>query len=120
MKRQNGQIFRNEQYRISSKPDVVERDRVIEQKSAVVKGAPKPGDLMQVAAQMISANKNKAALQYANKTFNLTQNSPAMQPYLQKVKELSPIMRRYWNTGTVPKGKPSPNKCKGCQFKNIC
>jgi hypothetical protein len=113
-------IYRNYQYRISGKPDVLERRRVIEHKSAVVNGDAKKGDLRQVAALMVATGVGKASLQYANKTFELSGKSREMLSHVRDVKKLSPIMLRHHNQRSAPKGNPYHKKCRKCEFRARC
>ncbi len=113
-------IYRNYQYRISGRPDVLERGRVIEHKSAIVHGSAKKGDLRQVAALMVATGVDNAALQYANKTFNLSKNNPEMQSHIREVIKQSPMMLKLLKNRTAPRGNPYSQKCRKCEFRSKC
>jgi len=113
-------IYRNYEHRISGKPDVLERGRFIEYKSAAVSGNAKKGDLMQVAALMVATGVDEAALQYDNKTFNLSRESSLMRPHVTEVKKLSPVMLQHIKKRRPPRGNPYPKKCGKCEFRARC
>jgi CRISPR/Cas system-associated exonuclease Cas4 (RecB family) len=115
-----GHIYRNYKHRISGRPDVLERGRVIEYKSAAVSGDARKGDLMQVAALMVATGVDKAALQYENKTFNLSKENPIMRPHVKEVKKLSPVMLQHLKKRNAPRGNPYPKKCRKCEFRARC
>ena len=113
-------IYRNYQYKISGRPDVLERGRLIEHKSAVIHGNAKKGDLRQIAALMVATGVDNAALQYANKTFNLYKNSPEMQSHVREVIKQGPMMLQHLRRKTIPHGNPYPLKCRKCEFRYRC
>ena len=113
-------IYRNSQLAISCRPDVVERNRTIEDKSADIRDKPRWGDVMQVAAQVLATGKEEASIRYPNRTFNLHKKNPLMQNAIKEVKMIGPLMRRHLETRIAPKGKPSRKKCTWCEFRSSC
>jgi hypothetical protein len=113
-------IYRNKQLGISCKPDVLERNRIIEDKSATVGDAPRYGDVLQVAAQILATGKRQSQLRYSNKTFDLPRDSAIMQSAMKRVRDLAPLMRRHLNSRIVPRGNAGVKKCMKCQFRTSC
>ena len=113
-------VYRDDKLGLSCKPDVVERSRIIEYKSAVVQGKARPGDVLTVAAQMLATGKEAAELRYANKGFTYQRSSSEMQKSMQKVQSIMGQMRRALMLRIAPKGTPTPNKCSKCDFRSGC
>lgn len=113
-------VYRDSKLGISCKPDVVERNRIIEYKSAVVMGKARQGDILYVAAQMLATGKAEADLRYANRGFTLKRKSSEMQAAMRGVRSIMGRMRRALNFRVAPKGTPTPGKCRVCMFNKEC
>jgi len=117
---QGGKIYRNAELGLSCKPDVVERNRVIEHKSSTVKGKARHGDILYVAAQLLVLEKKEGDLRYANKSFSMSRESAQMQAAMQKVRSIIGQMRRALRLGEAPRATPTPGKCRACMFRSEC
>jgi CRISPR/Cas system-associated exonuclease Cas4 (RecB family) len=114
-------VYRDRETGISSKPDIVEHNRVVEIKSSKAGNKAKYSDILQVAAQLISTGKKKAELAYADgKKFNFEKNGRVMQHAIKKVDEIARKMRWHLMTRIPPRGTPTPNKCNSCMYKGEC
>lgn len=114
-------IYRDAKTGISCKPDVVERGRIVEYKSAVVNGRARPSDVLQVAAQMIATKAETAELRYGNdQKFTYGKNSPQMKAAMRSVGEIIKQMKWHLCNKAIPQGKPSEKKCGTCYFRRDC
>jgi CRISPR/Cas system-associated exonuclease Cas4 (RecB family) len=113
-------IYRNAELGLSCKPDIVERDRIIEHKSSIVKGKARSGDILYVAAQLLVTEKKEGDLRYANRSFPLRRESAQMQAAMQKVRSIMGQMRRALRLHEAPRGTPTPGKCRACSFRYEC
>lgn len=113
-------VYRDSGLGISCKPDVVERNRIIEYKSAAVKGRARHGDILYVAAQMMATGKAEADLRYANRGFTLQRDSPEMRAAMHKVRSIMSRMRRALALHIIPRGTPTPGRCRVCTFSKEC
>ena len=113
-------VYRDARLGVSCKPDIVQRRRIIEYKSATVHGKARSGDILYVASQMLATGKDEAELRYANTKFVFARNSTQMQAAMHKVRSIIGEMRRHLSLSTAPKGTPTKNKCTKCVFKASC
>lgn len=111
-------VYRDQKLGVSCKPDVVERNRLIEYKSATVHGKARYGDILHVAAQMIATGKNEAELRYANRKFVLSRYSGQMQSAMHQVCSISAQMRRHLSMGIAPKRTASVTRSSLCGRQN--
>jgi CRISPR/Cas system-associated exonuclease Cas4 (RecB family) len=114
------QVYRNKEARISSKPDVVERNRVIEYKSAAIDGRVRWSDLMQLALQIKTTGKPEGELRYANKSFHYTQDDPELKAATKYALKIVERMRWHLASGMAPKATPTPRRCEKCTFSRQC
>src|SRR5574341_150970 len=91
-------VYRDSGLGISCKPDVVERNRIIEYKSAAVKGRAR----------------------YGNRGFTLQRDSPEMRAAMHKVRSIMSRMRRALALHIIPRGTPTPGRCRVCTFSKEC
>lgn len=113
-------VYRDRKTGISSKPDVVERDRVIEYKSASVDQQARWPDMMQLAMEMHTASKPRAELRYANKRFAFKRDDRQMKAALREALGIAGRMRRHLLAGTAPAARPDPRRCGSCLFSTEC
>lgn len=115
------QLYLDPKTGITSRPDVVLNDRVIEHKSAVVKDKARRGDILQLLAEMISAKKDIGELRYANKkNFEFRINSQKMRSLRGELANIKGQMERHLWTRIAPKGRPSRNRCANCNYRREC
>ncbi len=114
------QVYRDEQAGISCKPDVVERDKVIEYKSAAANGKARWVDILQLAVQMKTTGKSEGELRYSNRSFFFKKDDPTIKSAVRNVLNISDRMRWHLSAGTSPKATPSPNRCAKCVFLKEC
>jgi len=115
------QIYRDPKTGITSRPDVVLNDRVIEHKSAEVKDKARRGDVLQLLAEMISAKKDIGELRYPNKkNFEFRINSPKMRSLRGELANINGQMERHLRTHSAPKGRPTRNRCRNCDYRREC
>lgn len=114
-------IYRNHKTGISGKPDVVEHNRIVEHKSAVVTDKARYSDILQLAAQLIATGKQKAELAYAGgKKFSFEAGSKVMKKAMKRVDAISRRMRWHLMTRIPPSGTPTAKKCRACMYKAEC
>lgn len=113
-------VYHNPSMGLSCKPDVVERRRIIEYKSAAAKGRARPGDILYVAAQLLSTGKKEVVIRYADNAFVFQGNSARIQAAMQRVRSILGQMRRALKLQEIPRGTPTPNKCRVCMFSSAC
>ena len=113
-------VYRNNDLGLSCKPDVVERGKTVEYKSATVKGNARHGDVLYVAAQMLVVGKKEADLRYPNKSFTFRKDNPKMQRAMQSVRSIMGQMRKALLLRQSPRATPTPGKCRVCRFRNEC
>jgi hypothetical protein len=114
------QVYRDEQAGISCKPDVVERSKVIEYKSAAANGKARWVDLLQLALQIQATGKSEGELRYSNKSFYFKKDDPAMKTATRNALKISNRMRWHLLAGSPPKATPSLNRCAKCVFLKEC
>ena len=118
---QGTRVYRNREAGISAKPDVVERNRVIEYKSAPAGDKPRWSDLLQVAAEMIATNRKEGELRYGNnKRFQLSRDDSKTGNLTREVLRIAERMRWHLLTHIAPKGVPTLNKCANCFYLGDC
>lgn len=114
-------IYRDKQTGISCKPDVVERNKLIEYKSASVKGKARYSDILQVAAQMIATGMSESELRYDQGVkFTFKKKSAEMSAAMNKVRGIVKRMQWHLSSRITPKGTPTRNKCSVCRFGKEC
>jgi CRISPR/Cas system-associated exonuclease Cas4 (RecB family) len=113
-------VYRNNDLGLSCKPDVVERGKTVEYKSATIKGNARHGDVLYVAAQMLVVGKKEADLRYPNKSFTFRKDNPKMQRAMQSVRSIIGQMRKALQFRQSPRATPTPGKCRVCSFRNEC
>jgi CRISPR/Cas system-associated exonuclease Cas4 (RecB family) len=117
----SGKIYRNYKKGISAKPDVVESNKVIEYKSALIGDKARRSDVLQVTAQMIAAGKNKAEIRYGNdKRFEFTKEMPIIQSSIKRIDWISDRMDWHLQKRSAPIGTPRPGKCAKCYYRHEC
>ena len=114
------QVYRDEQAGISCKPDVVERNKVIEYKSAAANGKARWVDLLQLALQIQATGKSEGELRYSNKSFFFKKDDSVMKSAMRNALKISNLMRQHLSAGTPPKATPSLNRCAKCVFLKEC
>ena len=114
-------VYRDHRTGISAKPDVVERRRVIEYKSAHVLDKARRSDVLQVAAEMIATGRSEGELRYGNnKKFRLQKNKPEVRLAMKEVLRITELMKWHLLKGKAPKAKPFRRKCVTCVFQQEC
>ena len=114
-------VYLNFETGISAKPDVVERTRVIEYKSAAAGDKPRWSDLLQVTAEMIATGRKEGELRYGNnKRFQLQRDSAKIRHLTREVLRIAERMRWHLLSHIPPKGTPTMNKCANCTYKDDC
>jgi CRISPR/Cas system-associated exonuclease Cas4 (RecB family) len=116
-----GRIYRNQQEKISARPDVVEGNRLLEFKSAHAGHKARYSDVLQVTAQMIATGLDRAELRYGNnQIFQLRRDTPLIRGATKDVRRISERMHWHLKRDISPKGTPTRNKCSKCNFRNRC
>ena len=113
-------VYRNKKNGISSKPDVVERNKVIEFKSATVNGRARWVDVMQLAMQMNTTGKKQGELRYANKWFNFRWEDSDIRFALRHSLAIAEKMRWHLWSRIAPPATPSEKRCAICRFGAEC
>jgi hypothetical protein len=114
-------IYRDKQTGVTCKPDVVESNRVIEYKSAVVDTKPKWVDLLQLALQMKATGAKEAELRYdKNKKFSFNKDSGEIRAAMKKAENIVGKMRWHLLSRIAPNGTPTRNRCSACTFQREC
>ncbi len=115
------QVYKDKKNGIVCKPDVVERRRIIEYKSAVTGSRARPGDILQLASQMMSTGAMEAELRYhPDRRFVFRKDSPEIRSAMNTVVQTLNRMRKHLRSKNMPKGTPSPGRCRICQFRWEC
>lgn len=111
----------NRQIGLICKPDVLEKNRVAEYKSSTAADRPYPGDLVQLAAEMMTTGAQVGVLKYKNgKTFTFKATDPVMKQAIQRALNIMAQMRKSLVTNIPPAGTPTVNKCKSCPVNKQC
>ncbi len=113
-------VYRDKKARISSKPDVVTADRVIEFKSCAVDSKARWVDIMQLAMQMKTAGKKLGELRYSNKRFIFKWDDMNIRFALRHALAIAEKMRWHLWSRIVPPANPSERKCAICKFGAEC
>jgi hypothetical protein len=114
-------LYRDKQIGVVCKPDVVERNRVIEYKSATVDKQPRWVDILQLALQMKATGSQQAELRYAqNKRFSFDQNSREIRSAMKNAVNIVKKMKWHLLAGIAPKATPSQKRCAMCTFRVEC
>jgi hypothetical protein len=114
------QVYRHEKAGISCKPDVVERNKVIEYKSAIANEKSRWVDLLQLALQIKTTGKSEGELRYSNKSFFFKKDDPVIKSALRYALNISNRMRWHLSANIPPKATPSLNRCAKCVFLKEC
>ena len=114
-------VYRDQRTGISAKPDIVERGRVIEYKSAHVPEKARRSDVLQVAAEMIATGRKEGELRYGNnKRFRLHKSKAETRSVMKEVLSIAERMRWHLFKSKVPKAMPARKKCAKCIFQREC
>ncbi len=113
-------VFQDPKTGIICKPDVVERKRIIEYKSAFAGSRARPQDLLLIAAQLMATGAAESELRYANRRFTFTRESREIQGAMKFVAEIVDKMKSHLRNRTAPKATPSPGRCRACRFGAEC
>ena len=109
-------VYRDKKAKISSKPDVVTSDRVIEYKSASVESRARWVDIMQLAIQMKTAGKKLGELRYSNKRFSYKWEDMDIRFALRHALAVAEKMRWHLWSRIAPPATPSNKRCAICKF----
>lgn len=114
-------VYRDPKTGIVCKPDVVERKRIIEYKSAVAGSRARPSDVLQVAAQLMATGAAEAELRYhPDRKFFFRRDSREIQDAMKSVADIVDKMKRHLRSRTAPRATPSPGRCRACRFGAEC
>ncbi len=113
-------VYRDKKAKISSKPDVVTSDRVIEYKSCAANGKARWVDIMQLAMQMKTAGKKLGELRYSNKHFAFKWEDMNIRFALRHALAIAEKMRWHLWSRIVPPANPSERTCAICKFGAEC
>ncbi len=113
-------IYRDHQNGISAKPDIVERNKVIEYKSALIGGKARRSDILQLTAEMLAVGAKNAELRYGNdKSFAFTKESPVIQSSIKRITWISEQMDWHLLKRSAPRGNPR-SSCVKCTYRSVC
>ena len=113
-------VYRDKQTGVACKPDVVERNKVIEYKSATVEKA-RWVDILQLALQMKATGSKEAELRYdGNKSFSFDHHSREIKSAMRHSASIVNRMKGHLLTGIAPKATPTQKRCAVCTFQNVC
>lgn len=114
-------VFQDLKTGITCKPDVVERKRIIEYKSAFAGSRASPSDVLQIAAQLMATRAAEAELRYQpDRRFTFTRESPEIQDAMKSVARIVAKMKSHLWSRTAPRATPSPGRCRACRFGAEC
>lgn len=114
-------LYKDQRTGVVCKPDVVERHRVIEYKSAIVDKKPRWVDMLQLALQIKSTGSESGELRYGqNKSFSFKRNSKEIRSAMNKAVGIVKRMRWHLMIGVAPKGTPTRKRCAVCVFSREC
>jgi len=114
-------LYHDKQTGVVCKPDVVERNKVIEYKSATVDKKARWVDILQLALQMKATGSKEAELRYdGNKSFSFDQNSREMKSAIRNAASIVNKMKGHLLAGIAPKATPTLKRCAACTFQNVC
>ncbi len=114
-------IFQDPKTGIICKPDVAERNRIIEYKSAFAGSTARPQDVLLIAAQFMATGVAEAELRYyPDRKFTFTRESREMQDAMKSVAEIVDKMKSHLRNRAAPKATPSPGRCRACRFGAEC
>ena len=113
-------VYRDPQLGVSCKPDVVERNRVIEYKSADIEKKARWVDMLQLALQMKLTGKPEGTLQYPRNNFSFKVDSREMRNAMTAAAAILKKMRWHLQAGIAPKATPTKRRCAVCVFAGEC
>lgn len=113
-------VYRDKNAGISSKPDVVERDKVIEYKSSTVETRARWVDMLQLAMEMDTTGKRLGELRYKNKRFLFKWEDSEMRIALRHALAIAEKMRFHLWSRIAPAATPSDRRCAICKFGAEC
>jgi CRISPR/Cas system-associated exonuclease Cas4 (RecB family) len=114
-------IYRDLRNGISAKPDIVERNKVIEVKTASIGDKARRTDILQLTAGMMAAGAKKAELWYGNdKRFEFSTKTPIIQQSMKRIVWITEQMKWHLLQRSAPKGNPRPAKCVKCTYRSVC
>lgn len=117
----SSKVYRNYEAGISAKPDIVERDKVTEYKSAAIGDKARRGDILQLTAEMMATKARKGELRYGNgKRFQFTEDTPIIKSSMKRIAWISEQMKWHLRTRIAPPGTPRPAKCAKCSHLKDC
>ena len=117
----SSRIYRNYEVGISAKPDIVEKDKVTEYKSAAIGDKARRTDIMQLTAEMMATGAKKGELRYGNdKRFQFTEDTPIIKSSMKRIAWISKQMKWHLETKTAPLGTPRHGKCAKCFYRQDC
>ena len=100
------QVYWDEKTDISCKPDVVERNKVIEYKSSSIEGKVRWVDLLQLALQLTATVKKEGELRYANKSFVFQKDNLEIRAATRNALKIASRMCQHILAGIPPKATP--------------
>jgi CRISPR/Cas system-associated exonuclease Cas4 (RecB family) len=116
-----GKYHYNDELGIGCKPDIEQKGKIIEYKSASAGDKTMPGDILQVAAEIMVTGANEAELRYGNhRVFMFTKNSPEIKEAMARVIDTLQKMKAHLSTKTPPSAAPTLRKCAVCHFSKRC
>ena len=113
-------VYRDERSQISCKPDVVQRNKVIEYKSATINGKARWVDLLQLALELLTTGKKEGELRYSNKSFTFQKDDSEIKAATRNALKIADRMKWHLLSGIAPKATPSPKRCAKCVFMKVC
>ena len=113
-------VYRDRKNGISSKPDIVERKKVIEVKSATADIRARWVDILQLAMEMQTSGKRQGELRYANKRFLFKWQDSEIRAALRHALAISEKMRWHLRSRIAPPATPSDRRCAVCKFGAEC
>jgi CRISPR/Cas system-associated exonuclease Cas4 (RecB family) len=114
-------IYRDHQNGISAKPDIVERNKVIEYKSALIGDKARRSDVLQLTAEMLAAGARNGELRYGNdKSFKFTEETPIIQSSVKRIAWISEQMDWHLLKRSAPRGTARFGKCTKCAYRFTC
>ncbi len=114
-------VFQDPKTGIICKPDVAERKRIIEYKSAFGGSRARPPDVLLIAAHLMATGAAEAELRYyPDRRFTFTRESREIQDAMKSVAEIVDKMKSHLRNRTAPKATPSPGRCRACRFGAEC